>query len=77
MFLDDDIEFYNNAFKIMHRFLATISTNIVGVGFNSMTDKQYTKKYQSELKIVIFFIDIKFIIQSPELLQVQVGTQKY
>ena len=55
MFLDDDIEFYNNAFKIMHKFLATISTNIVGVGFNSMTDKQYTKKISERIKNSDFF----------------------
>ena len=65
MFLDDDIEFYNNAFKIMHKFLATISTNIVGVGFNSMTDKQYTKKISERIKNSDFFYRHKIYNSKP------------
>ena len=77
MFLDDDIEFNDNAFKIMYKYLFTISPDIIGVGFNLINDEQYTKKYRSELKIVIFLINIKFTIQNLELLRVKVGTQKY
>ena len=43
MFLDDDIEFNDNAFKIMYKYLFTLSPDIIGVGFNLINDEQYTK----------------------------------
>jgi len=37
MFLDDDINFHSNAFKIMHNYLRKINNKIVGISFNLIT----------------------------------------
>ena len=39
MFLDDDINFYSNAFKNMHNYLKKIDNKIVGISFNLIAKK--------------------------------------
>ena len=65
MFLDDDIEFNDNAFKIMYKYLFTISADIIGVGFNSINDEQYTKKISERIKNSYFFNKYKIYNSKP------------
>ena len=48
MFLDDDINFYSNAFKNMHNYLKKIDNKIVGISFNLIAKK--TTNFFSLLK---------------------------
>jgi GT2 family glycosyltransferase len=41
MFLDDDINFFSNAFKKMHTYLKNINNNIVGISFNLITKTNF------------------------------------
>jgi len=41
MFLDDDINFYSDAFKQMHNYLRKIDNTIVGISFNLITKKSF------------------------------------
>lgn len=65
MFLDDDIDFYNNAFKIMYKFLTTVDIDIVGVGFNSITDSKYKKNLSERIKNSDFFYKYKIYNPKP------------
>ena len=54
MFLDDDINFYSNAFKKMYNCLSRIDNKIVGISFNLISKKTFS--FFSLIKKIIYLI---------------------